>query len=79
MIFTLLITFTFQPNCFVSAKKDAHSAVIEEVTTKQLERLLNEKDFVAVYWCKKINFFVLVVVSVFKYNFFFFGTVLQSV
>lgn len=26
--------------------------VIEEVTTKQLERLLNEKDFVAVYWCK---------------------------
>ncbi|KAL0110124.1 hypothetical protein PUN28_013635 [Cardiocondyla obscurior] len=24
--------------------------VIEEVTTKQLERLLNEKDFVAVYW-----------------------------
>ena len=26
--------------------------VIEEVTAKQLERLLNEKDFVAVYWCK---------------------------
>lgn len=26
--------------------------VIEEVNAKQLERLLNEKDFVAVYWCK---------------------------
>lgn len=26
--------------------------VIEEVTAKQLERLLNERDFVAVYWCK---------------------------
>lgn len=26
--------------------------VIEEVTAKQLERLLNEKDYVAVYWCK---------------------------
>lgn len=26
--------------------------VIEEVTAKQLERVLNEKDFVAVYWCK---------------------------
>lgn len=26
--------------------------VIEEVNAKQLERALNEKDFVAVYWCK---------------------------
>lgn len=25
---------------------------IEEVTAKQLERVLDEKDFVAVYWCK---------------------------
>lgn len=31
--------------------KDAEP-VIEEVNAKQLERLLNEKDFVAVYWCK---------------------------
>ncbi|XP_066601595.1 uncharacterized protein hlk isoform X2 [Prorops nasuta] len=30
------------------AKKD--EPVIEEVTAKQLERILNEKDFVAVYW-----------------------------
>lgn len=29
--------------------------VIEEVTAKQLERALNEKDFVAVYWCKCQN------------------------
>lgn len=44
----------------VAAKKAAaaggnapgHHAVIEEVTSKQLERILNDKDFVAVYWCK---------------------------
>lgn len=30
--------------------------VIEEVSAKQLERLLNEKDFVAVYWCKFSSF-----------------------
>lgn len=29
-----------------------HEAVIEEVTQKQLERILQEKDYVAVYWCK---------------------------
>lgn len=28
------------------------SSVIEEVTAKQLERLLQDKDYVAVYWCK---------------------------
>lgn len=27
-------------------------SVIEEVTAKQLERVLNEKDYVAVFWCK---------------------------
>lgn len=27
-------------------------SVIEEVTAKQLERLLHDKDYVAVYWCK---------------------------
>ena len=26
--------------------------VIEEVTAKQLERILNEKDYVAVFWCE---------------------------
>lgn len=37
------------------ADKKKHSevtSVIEEVTAKQLERVLNEKDFVAVFWCK---------------------------
>ena len=29
-----------------------HEATIEEVTSKNLERLLLEKDYVAVYWCK---------------------------
>ncbi|XP_011137175.2 uncharacterized protein LOC105181845 isoform X2 [Harpegnathos saltator] len=33
-----------------SAGRQKAEPVIEEVTTKQLERLLNEKDFVAVYW-----------------------------
>lgn len=33
--------------------KDAHAEpVIEEVTAKQLERVLNEKDYVAVFWCE---------------------------
>lgn len=27
-------------------------SVIEEVTAKQLDRLLQDKDYVAVYWCK---------------------------
>lgn len=27
-------------------------SIIEEVNAKQLERILNEKDFVAVYWCE---------------------------
>ena len=30
-------------------------AVIEDVNAKQLERLLDEKDYVAVYWCKCSN------------------------
>lgn len=30
-------------------------SVIEEVSAKQLERVLNEKDYVAVFWCKLNN------------------------
>lgn len=30
----------------------AHEPTIEDVTAKQLERILAEKDYVAVYWCK---------------------------
>lgn len=26
--------------------------IIEDVTAKQLEKVLNEKDYVAVFWCK---------------------------
>lgn len=29
-----------------------HEPIIEEVTAKQLERILGEKEYVAVYWCK---------------------------
>lgn len=37
----------------VSAKKASSAeAVIEEVNQKQLERILADKDYVAVYWCK---------------------------
>lgn len=36
----------------VGDKKKHSEPVIEEVTAKQLERVLNEKDFVAVFWCK---------------------------
>lgn len=35
-----------------AATPAAHEPVIEEVTQKQLERILQEKDYVAVYWCK---------------------------
>lgn len=28
------------------------TSIIEEVSAKQLERLLQDKDYVAVYWCK---------------------------
>lgn len=35
-----------------SSPAAAHEPVIEEVTQKQLERILQDKDYVAVYWCK---------------------------
>lgn len=34
------------------APSTEHEAVIEEVNQKQLERILQDKDYVAVYWCK---------------------------
>lgn len=40
------------PSTTKDARQKAKEPVIEEVNAKQLERLLNEKDFVAVYWCK---------------------------
>uniref|UniRef100_A0A1B0DR25 Uncharacterized protein n=1 Tax=Phlebotomus papatasi TaxID=29031 RepID=A0A1B0DR25_PHLPP len=57
-----LLAFTAFPGCVSGAKSksggDAPKVqapvdpVIEEVTAKQLERILQEKDYVAVYWCK---------------------------
>lgn len=35
-----------------ASSNNIHEPVIEEVTQKQLERILQEKDYVAVYWCK---------------------------
>lgn len=35
-----------------STPQQQHEPVIEEVTAKQLERVLAEKDYVAVFWCK---------------------------
>lgn len=32
--------------------KDQAEPIIEDVTAKQLERVLNEKDYVAVFWCE---------------------------
>lgn len=33
-------------------KDQTEEPIIEEVTAKQLERVLNEKDYVAVFWCE---------------------------
>ena len=66
---TLLIVTLTAIDGVASAKKSSgpeeggkkgkeESAVIEEVTAKQLERVLNEKDFVAVFWCKWAVFHV---------------------
>ena len=34
------------------ASDEKAEAVIEDVNAKQLERLLNDEDYVAVFWCK---------------------------
>lgn len=40
-----------------SSNKEHAEPIIEEVTAKQLERVLNEKDYVAVFWCRYHVFF----------------------
>jgi hypothetical protein len=35
-----------------SSGSAVHEPTIEEVNAKQLERILADKDYVAVYWCK---------------------------
>lgn len=42
-----------------AAPADSSESVIEEVNAKQLERILQDKDYVAVFWCK---------LSIFKIN-----------
>lgn len=39
-------------DCAKKAAPAVSDATIEEVSAKQLERLLEDKDYVAVYWCK---------------------------
>lgn len=61
---TLVFLLVISSGIYVFAKKDTKSAdsvstkqaesVIEDVTSKQLEKVLNEKDYVAVFWCKWI-------------------------
>jgi hypothetical protein len=34
------------------ASAEEHEPTIEEVSSKQLEKMLLDKDYVAVYWCK---------------------------
>ncbi|XP_055320472.1 uncharacterized protein LOC129577457 isoform X8 [Sitodiplosis mosellana] len=53
----ILLAFVSLPATVECAKKasgpsapEVHEPVIEEVTQKQLERILQEKDYVAVYW-----------------------------
>lgn len=57
----VLLAFVSLPATVECAKKATgpsspapavHEPEIEEVTQKQLERILQEKDYVAVYWCK---------------------------
>lgn len=43
---------TPEPSPAKATKLKDSEPEIEEVTAKQLERVLNEKDFVAVFWCE---------------------------
>ncbi len=42
----------------IKRKSPLHSDVIEEVEAKRLERLLDETDFIAVFFCKLTLFFI---------------------
>lgn len=57
LIFFTLFTIPSDVECANNKKSSpsppiVHEPTIEEVTAKQLERILAEKDYVAVYWCK---------------------------
>lgn len=64
-----VLSFTDNVNCANNKKPSASAssapaapvepeAVIEEVNAKQLEKLLTDKDYVAVFWCKYLNFYL---------------------
>lgn len=48
----LCVTAKKEPPAAPGPTKTQTESVIEEVTAKQLERMLNDKDFVAVFWCQ---------------------------
>lgn len=58
LIFLALFTIPSDVECAnnkkgsPAASANQHEPTIEEVNAKQLERILAEKDYVAVYWCK---------------------------
>lgn len=57
LIFFSLFTIPSDVECANNKKSSpssppVHEPTIEEVTAKQLERILADKDYVAVYWCK---------------------------
>jgi hypothetical protein len=61
LVFLALFTIPSNVECANNKKSSpsaeaAHEPTIEEVNAKQLERILAEKDYVAVYWCKFFPF-----------------------
>ena len=46
-----------------------HESIIEDVTAKQLEKILNDKDFVAVYWCEFFYIIILIIIITFRHKF----------
>ena len=50
ILFTVLCVNPYTEG--IKRKSPLHSDVIEEVEAKRLETLLNEQDFIAVFFCK---------------------------
>jgi DNA-binding transcriptional regulator LsrR (DeoR family) len=55
IIFSVLSISSFVESKKSSSSHKQQEPTIEEVTAKQLERILADKDYVAVYWCKTIK------------------------
>lgn len=58
-LFRVAVCFLVCVSLFTSscqaAKKSAAESVIEDVNGKQLEKIIQEKDYVAVFWCEYIR------------------------